>query len=62
MMPCVRVIVRTGRLVSLSTAGLAVVTTAVLTQDHPPPEIPGEFPEFLRQRHRLVEVGKELAE
>jgi hypothetical protein len=59
---CVVVIVRTGRVGSLSTAGLAVVAAAVLAQDHPPPEVPGQLPQFLRQRHRLVEVGEELAE
>lgn len=56
------VILRTGEVFGLSAAGFAVVTAAVLAQDHSPPEIAGQLRELFRQRHRLVEIRQEVAQ
>ena len=56
----VRMFARTGRVIGLSAARLAMIATASLPQHHPPPQVAGELADFLRQRHRLVEVGQEI--
>ncbi len=52
---------RTGEMFDASTAGLAVVTAAILFQDHSPPQIASQFGQLFRQGHRLVEVRQEVA-
>ena len=39
---------RTGEMFDTSTARLAVMTTALLSQDYPPPEVAGQFEKFFR--------------
>lgn len=39
-------ILRTGGMFDLSTARFAVVTTAVLSQDHAPPQVARQFEKF----------------
>ena len=53
---------RTGEMFHSSTAGLAVMTTTTLSQDHPPPQVASQFEKLFRQRHRLVEIGQKIAE
>ena len=53
---------RTGEMFHSSTAGLAVMTTTALSQDHPPPQVASQFEKLFRQRHRLVEIGQKIAE
>ncbi len=53
---------RTGEMFDLSTAGFAVVTAAILAQDHSPPEVAGQFGEFFREWHRLVEIGQKVTQ
>jgi len=57
VMPFMRVVVRTGRVISLSAARLAVIAAARLAQRDTTPEVAGQFVELLRQGHRLIEVG-----
>ena len=54
------VILRTGGMFDLSTAGFAVVAAAVLSQDDPPPEVARQLGQLFRERHRLVEIGQEV--
>ena len=53
---------RTGEMFHSSTAGLAIMTTTALSQDHPPPQVASQFEKLFRQRHRLVEIGQKIAE
>ena len=39
---------RTGEMFDLSTARLAVVTAAILPQDHAPPQVAHQFEKFFR--------------
>lgn len=39
---------RTGEMIDASTARFAIVTTAILTQDDPPPEVAGQLEKFFR--------------
>lgn len=50
-------IVRTGRGVGLSTAGLAVIAAAGPGEDDPARGVPGQFGQLFRQGHGLVQVG-----
>ena len=52
---------RTGGMFDLSTARLAVMPTAILSQDYPPPQVASEFEKFFWQGHGLIEVGQEVA-
>jgi hypothetical protein len=56
----VRVAVRTGRMTDLSTAWLAIVATARLTQGHTPPEIARQLAQLFVKRHRLIQIGQEI--
>ena len=62
MVMVVYVIVRTGRVTTLSAARFAVVTTAALAQYHPTPQVARELCELLAQRHRLSEIGQKIAD
>jgi hypothetical protein len=53
--------IRTGQSVAHSTAWFTWVSTTGLAQRHPPPEVACELAHFLRQWHRLIEIGQELA-
>jgi len=57
VMPFMRVVVQTGRMLGRSAARLAVIAAAHLAQRDATPEVTGELVEFLRQGHRLIEVG-----
>lgn len=39
---------RTGEMFDTSTARFAIMTTATLFQDYPPPQVAGQFEEFFR--------------
>jgi hypothetical protein len=39
---------RTGEMFHASTAGFAVMPTAILSQDYPPPKVAGQLEKFLR--------------
>jgi hypothetical protein len=56
------VFVRTGRGTTLSAARFAVITTAVLAQGHPTPQVARELCELLAQRHGLFEIGEKIAD
>src|SRR5215212_9918176 len=56
------VFVRTGRVITLSAARFAVVTTAVLAQYNPAPQVARELCELLAQRHGLFEIGQKIAD
>src|SRR5215208_8500879 len=56
------VFVRTGRVITLSAARFAVVTTAVLAQYYPAPQVARELCELLAQRHGLFEIGQKIAD
>ena len=56
------VTLRTGEGIDASTAGLAVVTAAVLPQDDSPPQVARQLEQLLRERHGLVEIGQEIAQ
>ena len=64
MMLMIRVIVtiRTGRRAPLSTPRFTWMPAAGLAQNHPPPEVARQLAQFLRKRHRLIEIGQKLAE
>jgi hypothetical protein len=64
MMLMIRVIVtiRTGRRAPLSTPRFTRMPATGLAQNHPPPEVARQFAQFLRKRHRLIEIGQKLAE
>jgi hypothetical protein len=53
---------RTGRMVSLSAPWLTVMPATGLAEHDPPPEVTGQLGELFRERHRLIEVGKEITE
>jgi hypothetical protein len=55
-------VARTGRVIGLSAAGFAVVATAGLAQHHAPPQVACQFGYLLMYRHRLIEVGQNIAE
>ena len=52
---------RTGEMFHASTAGFAIMTAAILSQDDPPPQVAGELEKFFREWHRLVEICQEAA-
>jgi hypothetical protein len=52
---------RTGSMLDLSTTRFPVMATAVLPQQHPPPQITGEFVHLFVQWHRLLQVGQKSA-
>jgi hypothetical protein len=56
----VGVAVRTGRITDLSTAWLAIVATARLTQGHTPPEIARQLAQLFVKGHRLIQIGQEI--
>jgi hypothetical protein len=39
---------RTGEMLDASAARLAVMATAILSQDYPPPQVAGQFEKFFR--------------
>jgi hypothetical protein len=47
----------TGRGIDLSTTRLAVIAAAGLAKDNAPPQVSGQFGDFLRPGHLLVHVG-----
>ena len=53
---------RTGEMLYPSTAGFAVVTTAILPQNDSPPQVAREFEEFFWQWHGLVKICQEVTE
>lgn len=55
------VILRTGEMFNSSTTRFTIMTAAILPQDHAPPQVAGQFEKFFRQRHGLIEIGKEVA-
>src|SRR5687767_11378695 len=59
MMMVVRLGFRTGSIVSLSTAGFAIMTAAVLPLNHTDREIPRDEPQLARQRHRDMQIGEQ---
>ncbi len=52
---------RSGGMLISSAARLTVMSAAILTQDHPPPQVARQFEELFRERHGLVEIGQEVA-
>jgi hypothetical protein len=56
------VAVRTGRPAHSSTARFARVSAAILPENHAPPEVAHQLAELLPRRHRLIQVGQEIAE
>jgi len=52
---------RTGEMFDSSAARFAVMTTAILSQYHAPPQIAGQFEKFFRQWHGLIEIRQEVA-
>src|SRR5215216_2921110 len=55
-------LIRTGRVIGLSAARLAVIAATSLPQHHSAPQITRQFSQFLGQRHGLVEIGQKVAE
>jgi len=53
---------RTGAMFDLSTARFAVMTAAILPQDHSPPQVARQLEQFFRQRHGLVQICQKVAE
>ena len=53
---------RTGGVFSLSTAGFAVVTAAILPQDDSAPKVARQLCELFRKRHGLVEICQKVAQ
>jgi hypothetical protein len=54
-------VVRTGRIVGLSAAWLAMMAATGLAQNHTAPEVARKLGKFLLRRHRLIKVGQEIA-
>jgi len=63
MFVCLMMVVslRTGGMVIHSTTWLAIMAATTLPQDHPPPQVAGQFKQFFREWHGLVEIGQEVA-
>jgi hypothetical protein len=53
-------VVRTGRILGLSAAWLAMMPTAGLAQNNTAPQVARELGKFLLQRHGLIKVGQEI--
>lgn len=62
LMMRVMVTIRTGRCARLSASWFTWVPTTSLAQNHSPPEVAAELPQFLRKRHRLIEIGQKPVE
>jgi hypothetical protein len=50
----------TGRRIGLSTTWLTLVAAAILTQNHPAPQIAGQFTPFLLPGHGLVHISEKI--
>ena len=58
----VTMVVRTGRILGLSTAWFPIMPATGLAQNEAAPEVAGQLCQFLWQRHGLIEVGQEIVE
>jgi len=54
-------ILRTGELFHASTARLAGMTAAALSQDHSSPQVASQFEQLFWQGHWLLEIREEVA-
>jgi hypothetical protein len=54
-------ITRTGCVAHFSTARLAGMAAATLAQSHPPPQVSNKLLQLFAERHRLIEIGQEIA-
>jgi hypothetical protein len=59
MMVRMAVVVRTGRILDLSAAWLAMMPTTGLAEHNTTPQVARELGKLLRQWHRLVKVGQD---